>query len=85
MPELSRFYGVVIKMYFQQSEHNPPHVHALYDNTYMGAIDIQTLELMEGDLPARALRMVREWIELHREELLHIWKTQEFAHLPPLE
>lgn len=83
MPILSRFYGVIIKMYFQQREHNPPHIHAFYGE-YMGAVNIQTLELMEGDLPARALSMVREWIPLHRVELLKIWETQEFIKLPPL-
>ena len=85
MPELSRFYGVVIKMYFQQSEHNPPHIHAFYNGSYMGAINIQTLEMMEGDLPARALKLVQEWVTLYRSQLLHIWETQAFEHLPPLE
>ena len=45
MPVLARFYGLVIKMYFQQSEHNPPHIHCLYGE-YMGAIDIQTLQML---------------------------------------
>lgn len=84
MPVLSRFYGVIIKMYFQQREHNPPHIHAFYGE-YMGAVDIQTLELMEGDLPARALKMVQEWILIHQQELLRIWTTQEFVSLPPLD
>lgn len=84
MPVLSRFYGVMIKMYFQQREHNPPHIHAFYGE-YMGAVDIQTLELMEGDLPARALKLVQEWITLHQQELMRIWETQEFVSLPPLD
>ncbi|MDO4547387.1 MAG: DUF4160 domain-containing protein [Clostridia bacterium] len=83
MPVLARFYGVIIKMYFQQREHNPPHIHAFYGE-YMGAVNIQTLEMMEGDLPSRALGMVKEWILLHRQELLKIWETQEFKNLPPL-
>ena len=84
MPELSRFYGVIIKMYFKQSEHNPPHIHALYGE-YMGAIDIQTGNMLEGDLPTRALRLVQEWIELHRSDLLEIWKSQQFLSIPPLD
>ena len=84
MPVLSRFYGVIIKMYFQQREHNPPHIHAFYGE-YMGAVDIQTLALMEGDLPARALKLVQEWIVLHQQELMRIWETQEFVSLPPLD
>ncbi len=83
MPVISRFYGVVIKMYFKQSEHNPPHIHAIYGE-YIGAIDIQTGEMLEGDLPRRALQMVQEWTSKHKEELMRIWETQEFINLPPL-
>lgn len=84
MPVISRFYGVVIKMYFRQSEHNPPHFHAIYGE-YIGAIDIMTGEMLEGDLPKRALKMVQEWTAQHREALLKIWTTQKFEELPPLE
>jgi hypothetical protein len=84
MPVISRFYGLVIKIYFQQAEHNPPHFHAMYGE-YMGAIDIRTLEMLEGDLPAKALSIVREWAKQHQDALLKIWNTQEFINLPPLE
>ena len=84
MPILSRFYGIVIKMYFLQSEHNPPHIHAIY-NDDVAAIDYMTGEVLEGFLPPKALQMVRDWIELNREELQQIWETQEFKKLPPLE
>ena len=84
MPVISRFYGVIIKMYFSQSEHNPPHLHAIYGD-YMGAIDIRTGEMIEGDLPNRALKMVKEWTRLHREELMKIWETQEFTEITPLD
>ena len=47
MPVLARFYGLVIKMYFQQAEHNPPHIHAFYDNQYMGAVEIKKLPPLE--------------------------------------
>jgi len=83
MPEISRFYGMVMKMYFIQADHNPPHIHAIYGD-YMGAIDIQTGEMIEGDLPAKALSMVQEWIGLHRADLLAMWNTQAFCKLPPL-
>ena len=63
MPVLSRFYGIIIRMYFQQAEHNPPHIHALYGED-MAAIDIQTGKVLEGHLPPRALAMVREWAAL---------------------
>jgi hypothetical protein len=71
-------------MYFQQSEHNPPHFHVVYGE-YIGVIDITTLDMIEGDLPTKALALVREWAKLHEVELLNIWNTQEFKQLPPLE
>lgn len=84
MPILSRFYGIVIRMYFQQAEHNPPHIHALYGDD-MAEIVIQSGEVLEGHLPPKALSMVREWVELHKADLLKMWETQEFIKLAPLE
>jgi hypothetical protein len=84
MPVIARFYGMVIKMYFAQKEHNPPHLHAIYGE-YVGAIDLQTQQMLEGDLPPKALAMVQEWAKLHQNELLEIWNTQQFTTLPPLE
>lgn len=84
MPAISRFYGMVIKMYFQQKEHNPPHFHVIYGDC-VGAIDIRTLQMMEGDLPAKAQAMVREWALAHQDDLMEIWTTQNFKKLPPLE
>ena len=84
MPVLSKFYGIIIRMYFQQSEHNPPHIHALYGDD-VAAIDIQTGKILEGHLPPKALSMVSEWIDLHKIDLMRIWETQEFKALPPLE
>jgi hypothetical protein len=83
MPEIARFYGIIIKMFFAASEHNPPHVHALYGE-FMSSINITTDEVIEGDLPGKALGLALEWINLHRDELLGIWQTQEFKKLPPL-
>ena len=84
MPVLSRFYGIIIRMYFLQSEHNPPHIHAIY-NDDVAAIDFMTGKVLEGHLPGKALTMVQEWIEFNREALKTIWETQEFKQLPPLE
>jgi len=84
MPVISKFYGISIKMYFQQSEHNPPHIHAMYGE-YMSAICIATGEVLEGDLPRKALNLVLEWLELNKKELMKIWETQEFKKLSPLE
>jgi hypothetical protein len=84
MPVISRFYGLVIKMFFQQREHNPPHFHVTYGE-YVGIIDIQSLALIEGDLPSKALMLVKEWGGKYQPELLRIWETQQFLQLPPLE
>ena len=83
MPEISRFYGIVIKMYFLASEHNPPHIHAIY-NKNIAVINIQTLDIIEGELPKRALKLVKEWIYIHKNEIKEIWKTQNFKKIDPL-
>jgi hypothetical protein len=82
MPVIARFYGIVIKMYFR--EHGVPHFHAIYGE-FNGVYDIQSSEIIEGDLPARANRMVRDWIQNYQSELLEMWKTQQFKQLPGLE
>lgn len=84
MPVISRFYGIVIKMYFLQSEHNPPHIHAIY-NDDTAAIDYMTGEIIEGYLPPKAFSLVKEWLEKNREDVKKIWETQEFKELPPLQ
>ena len=84
MPVLSRFYGIRIRMYFIQAEHNPPHIHAIYgDDT--AEVEILTGKILDGALPPKALALVQEWIEIHKDELLKIWETQEFQPLAPLE
>ena len=84
MPVLSRFYGIVIRMHFLQSEHNPPHIHAIY-NEDVAAIDFMTGKVLEGHLPNKALAMVQEWIAQHRDTLIEIWKPHEFKAIPTLE
>lgn len=84
MPVISKFYGIVIRMYFLQSEHNPPHIHAIYGDN-VALIDIKTLNILEGYLPPKALSLVIEWMTTHQNELIEIWETQNFKHLPPLE
>ena len=84
MPVLSRFYGIIIRMYFLQKEHNPPHTHAIYGDD-VAAITISDGSVIEGALPGKALEMVQEWVSIHKEELLTIWETQEFKQLSPLE
>jgi len=70
MPEISRFYGIVIRMFYD--DHNPPHFHAEYSG-HTALIDISTLAVVSGALPGRALGLVAEWATLHRQELLDLW------------
>ena len=84
MPVITRFYGIIIKMFFIQSEHQPPHFHAVYGD-YNGIFEIETLEMLEGDLPVRAKRLVVEWAQNYQTELKRIWDSQEFVQLPGLE
>ena len=82
MPTISRFYGISIKMYFKPKEHEPSHIHALYGK-FMGEFNIQTCEMIQGDLPPRAQDMVREWIGLHQDSLQKMWDSQKISKLPP--
>ena len=81
MPEISRFLGIIISMYFD--EHNPPHFHAQY-NEYRASMDIKDLNITVGSLPAKVRGLVEEWAELHRDELLLMWETKEFHRIQPL-
>ena len=71
MPTISRFYGILIQMYF--ADHGPPHFHALYAE-FEALIDIRTFETMGGNLPDRAMALVLEWAQQHRDELMEDWK-----------
>ena len=84
MPAITRFYGMVIKMYFRQIEHNPPHFHVIYGE-YLGVFAIKTLEMLEGDLPNKAQGLIIEWGKKYQTELQTMWDTQEFVKLPPLK
>ncbi len=79
MPEICRFYGIVIKMFFD--DHAPPHFHAVYGDDE-ALVDINTLGLFAGRLPPRALSLVIEWASLHQQELLDCWR-QARDHQPP--
>lgn len=83
MPEITRFYGIVIKMFFVR-EHNPPHFHALYGE-YNGLINIKSLEMMEGDLPRKAKDLVNDWAKKNQKELMEMWDTKVLKKLEPLE
>jgi Domain of unknown function (DUF4160) len=71
MPTISTFYGILIRMFF--NDHAPPHFHARYGE-FEATIDIGTSTVLQGQLPIRALNLVQEWAMIHREELLEDWR-----------
>ena len=73
---------IIIKLFF--GDHPPPHFHAIYGE-YNALVNIETLEIIEGDLPRRARNMVTDWAAIHQKELMQIWNSQEFQKLPPLK
>jgi len=82
MPVVARFYGIAIKMYFR--DHGVPHFHAVYAE-YNAVFSIETIDMIEGDLPARARKLVMEWAHMYREDLRLMWENQEFRTLPGLD
>lgn len=86
MPEISRFFGIVIAMYY--NDHAPPHFHVRYGEQ-KALIAIETLSVLEGKLSGRTLALVVEWAALHREELLENWRLARteapLRRIEPLE
>lgn len=83
MPEVSRFFGIVIRMFWD--DHNPPHFHAFYGDE-LALVDITTLSVFAGRLPPRALGLVIEWATVHQQELLDGWRmAQAQQPLPKIE
>ena len=78
MPTISQFYGITIRMYFD--DHPPPHFHVYYGND-AAKLNIETLEVSEGKLRRRTLSLVAEWAAEHRDELRENWRRAE-GHLP---
>ena len=86
VPEISRFFGIVIAMYY--NDHSPAHFHARY-GALEGVISIGTGDLLAGNLPARVLALIDEWRSMHRDELLEDWalarERRSLRHIAPLE
>jgi hypothetical protein len=79
MPEISRFYGIVIRMYHR--DHQRPHFHAEYAE-WNASLDVRSLQVLEGELPTRVRGMVVEWAVQHRAELLLNWRRMR-TNTPP--
>ena len=85
VPEISRFFGIIIRMYF--GDHDPPHFHAFYGE-YVAVIGIDPIEVIAGELPHRAVSMAIEWAALHQRELKENWRRlhedESARKIPPL-
>jgi hypothetical protein len=81
MPTISMFYGIIIRMYFAIKEHNSPHIHVYYQSE-TASININTLELLQGKIPSKQMRMVLAWIEIHKDELLANWALCQNGDTP---
>jgi len=73
MPEICRFYGIIIKMFY--NDHNPPHIHVEYQD-FKAIITINE-GIIEGKMPKTALKLIFEWMELHKDDLLNNWEKIE--------
>ena len=86
MPEISRFYGIIVRMYYD--DHFPPHFHTFYGE-YEAIINIDTLGIMSGKLPPKAHGLVIEWATRNQELLILDWekarRSEELDKIPPLE
>jgi hypothetical protein len=88
MPELSRFYGIIIRMFMETGErHHRPHIHVYYQD-YSAIYTIDSIELIAGSLPGRQRRLTEAWIELYHDELLDNWHLMTVGkplyRIPPL-
>lgn len=79
MPVISTFYGIIIQMFWR--DHSPPHFHAVYAEDEV-VIDIRTLGILRGKMSRRALALVLEWAQEHREELMEDWELCQLRQLP---
>ncbi len=82
MPELSRFFGIIIRMFMEAGvQHHAPHFHAYYQDA-VAVYSINPVELIGGDLPRRQRRMVEAWAELHQDALMEDWLRLQAGQLP---
>jgi hypothetical protein len=89
MPELSRFFGIIIRMYMEaEGPHHLPHFHAYYHDE-VAVVRLEPVDLIAGSLPRRQRRLVEAWAELHQEELIANWARLQSGQAPlsiaPLE
>lgn len=82
MPEITRFYGIIIYMFF--NDHNPPHFKAVYGE-FEANVYIENGNLLNGDFPVSKLKLVQAWAEIHKVELMEMWNSKQFHKINPLK
>jgi hypothetical protein len=81
MPTISMFYGIIIRIYCGNHEHNPPHFHAYYGDC-RAIFDMESCIMIEGDFPSKQRRLVEAWTEIHRDELWADWRLASEGEKP---
>ena len=81
MPTISMFYGIIVRMYCDKAEHNPPHFHAYYQE-HKATVNIKTCEIQTGKLPAKQEKLVLAWAAIHQDDLLADWELATNGNLP---
>lgn len=81
MPTISMFYGIIVRMYCDKAEHNPPHFHAYYQE-HKATVNIKSCEIETGELPAKQAKLVSAWAAIHQDELLADWELATNGNLP---
>jgi hypothetical protein len=82
MPIISMFYGIIVQLFFFDTDrHQIPHIHVRYAE-FSASIDILSAEILDGRIPQRQLRLVQAWIEIHRDELMADWALAVEGNTP---
>jgi hypothetical protein len=82
MPIISMFYGIIVQLFFFDTDkHKNPHIHVRYAE-FTASIDIQSAEILDGKIPQRQLRLAQAWIEIHRDELMADWALAVEGNTP---
>jgi len=82
MPIISMFYGIIVQLFFFDTDkHRNPHIHVRYAE-FTASIDIESAEILDGKIPQRQLRLVQAWIEIHRDELMADWALAVEGNTP---
>ena len=84
MPEICRFYGIIIRMYLIDREHPPRHIHIKYGE-HEAVMELQNFNIIDGRIPTKCRELVMEWAERHQAELIEMWNTQNFHQIEPLK